>query len=104
MLEFNISGWFRSCEDRLLRGHWCDGLVPHSATDTKHGVEVHGNAWIADGRKTQREYSFVVSIPQRILSRRRSDVALTDVDIDVEHERLRFAVEPATRSDPSPEE
>ncbi len=104
MLEFNLSGWFRACEDRSLRGYWCDGFVPHSATDTRHGVEVHGNAWITDGRKTQREYSFVVSIPQSMLSRRRSDVALTDVDVDVEHERLRFAVQAATRSGASPEE
>jgi hypothetical protein len=103
MLEFNLSGWFRTCEDRSLGGFWCDGFVPHSSTDTKYGVEVQGNAWIADDNKSQREYAFVASIPQRMLSRRRGDVALTDVDIDVAHKRLRFAVEPAARSGASSE-
>jgi hypothetical protein len=104
MLEFNLSGWFRTCEDRSLGGFWCDGFVPYSATDTKHGVDVRGNAWIADGQKSQREYAFVVSIPQRMLSRRRSDVALTGVDVDVAHKRLRFAVESAAHSGASSEE
>ena len=104
MLEFNLSGWFRTCEDRSLAGYWCDGMSPHSATDTKHGVEVHGNAWIANGGNAQSEYSFVVSIPQRMLSRRRSDVALADVNIDVAHERLQVAVLPAASSGASSEE
>jgi hypothetical protein len=94
-LEFSLSGWFRTCADRSLGGFWCDGFLPHSANDTKHGVDVYGNAWIVDGRKVQREYAFVVSIPQRMLSRRRNDIRLTGVDIDVAHERLQFAVAPA---------
>jgi hypothetical protein len=97
-LEYSLSGWFRTCGDRSLAGLWCDGFLPHSASDTKTGIDVSGVAWIADGGKAQQKYSFVVSIPQRML-RRHNDVALTGVDIDVEHERLRFAVEPAASSE-----
>jgi hypothetical protein len=98
-LEYKLSGWFRTSGNRSLGGLWCDGFLPHSASDTKNGIDVHGDAWIGDGRREQQKYSFVVSIPQRMVGRRRSDVALTDIDIDVEQERLRFAVEPAASSE-----
>nr|WP_298724850.1 hypothetical protein [uncultured Steroidobacter sp.] len=98
-LEFKLSGWFRTSGDRSFGGFWCDAFLPQFATDTKTGVDVSGCAWIGDGPREQRKYSFVVSIPQRMLSRRRNDIALKGVEVDIEHEQLRFAVEPAAGSE-----
>lgn len=93
-LEYRLCGWFRSDGGASLGGFWCDGFLPHSARNTKVGVEIHGSVWIVDARQGQRQYSFVVAVPQRMLHRRRDDVALKDVEIDVAQATIRFAIEP----------
>ena len=41
--------------------------MPERATDTKHGVDVEGTAWIGDGPRAMDSYRFVVSVPQKML-------------------------------------
>jgi hypothetical protein len=104
MLELGISGWFRDCGDRSLGGFWCDGFIPESAQDTREGIEVSGTAWIAKGRDSRDKYSFVASIPQRMLGERRAGAAIGDLMIDPARQELRISVVPASKSpDNSPE-
>lgn len=98
VLEYGLCDWFRTCGDSSLGGYWCDGFVPQSANDTKEGVEVTGIAWIAEGRKPQRKCSFIASIPQRMLSRRRDNFVIADLALDLDHDELRFAVAPAAKT------
>jgi hypothetical protein len=39
VLEFGMSGWFRSCGDKSLGGFWCDGFIPESASNTNTSLE-----------------------------------------------------------------
>jgi hypothetical protein len=93
-LEYELSGWFQTCGVASLGGFWCDGFIPRSADNTKHGIDVQGMAWIGKGGREQYEYEFVVSIPQRMLTRRRGDIVISGVVVDPVRKRLQFAVEP----------
>jgi hypothetical protein len=98
VLEFGMCGWFRDCGDTSVGGFWCDGFSPVSARNTKEGIEVSGIAWIAKGNESQHEFSFVASIPQRMLRGKRANAAMDDVTIDLDHKTLRFSVVPASKS------
>ncbi len=97
VLEFGLSGWFRTCGDRALGGFWCDGFTPESSRNTKEGIEVTGIAWIVDGKKSQHKCTFTASIPQRMLSRRRSGAAIRDLVLDLDHQQLAFSVAPVAQ-------
>jgi hypothetical protein len=92
VLEYGMSGWFRTCGDKSLGGFWCDGFIPQTAKDTKDGIEVSGIAWIGDGRNSQHKCSFTAAIPQRMLARRRDDVAIDTLTLDMGRKELRFSV------------
>ncbi len=94
-LEFGLSGWFRTCGDHALGGLWCDGFSPVSARNTKEGIDVSGTAWVVEGQKSHHQCSFTVSIPQRMLARRRSEIEIADVVLDLDHRRIAFSVKPA---------
>jgi hypothetical protein len=98
MLEYGMSGWFRDCGDKALGGFWCDGFTPVSARDTREGVEVSGIAWIVKGRESQDKFSFIASIPQRMLGGRRADATIGDLTIDLASRELRVSVVPASKS------
>jgi len=68
------------------------------ARDTKDGIEVSGIAWVVDGRSTQHKCPFTVAIPQRMLARRRSDVLIVDLALDMNRKVLTFSVAPAGKS------
>ena len=91
-LEYAMSGWFRTCGDRALSGYWCDGFVPESANNTRDGIEVSGIAWVVDGRSAQHKCSFTAAIPQRMLSRRREQVKIRDLTLDMNRKVLSFSV------------
>ena len=91
-LEFELSGWFRTCGDHALRGYWCDGFIPHSAHNTKDGVEVQGVAWIEEGHKWHGQYAFSLAVPQRLLFRRRNSAVLAVMEVDVQHRKLQLAL------------
>jgi hypothetical protein len=98
MLEYGISGWFRTCGDKSLGGFWCDGFVPERAQDTRNGIDVSGVVWIGDGRSSQHMCAFTAAIPQRMLAKRRGDVVFTDLALDMNRKELRFAVNLAGKS------
>jgi len=98
VLEFGMSGWFRTCGDASLGGFWCDGFIPESVTNTKDGIEVSGVAWVVDGRNSQHKCSFTVAIPQRMVSRRRDQVAIDQLTLDMNRKELRFSVCQAAKS------
>jgi hypothetical protein len=98
MLEYGLSGWFRTCGNRALGGFWCDGFIPEAARDTREGIEVSGIAWIVDGRKTPHKCSFTAAIPQRMLARRRDDAVVSELTLDLSRKDLHFAVLPAAKS------
>jgi hypothetical protein len=97
MLEHGISLWFRDCGDQSLGGFWCHGFIPESAQDTREGIEVSGIAWIAKGRDSQEKFSFVASIPQRMLGERRAGAAIGDLMIDPARQELRISVVPSSK-------
>lgn len=98
MLEYGMSDWFRTCGDNSLGGFWCDGFIPEAARDTKEGIEVSGIAWVADGRSMQHKCTFTAAIPQRMLAKRRGDVLIGDLALDMNRKELTFAVAPAGKS------
>jgi hypothetical protein len=98
MLEFGMSGWFRTCGDNSLGGYWCDGFLPENVTNTRDGIDVSGIAWVAEGQKSQHKCVFTASIPQRMLARRRGDVVFSDLTLDIPRKELRFSVRPAGKS------
>ncbi len=98
MLEYGMSGWFRDRGDESLGGFWCDGLIPESVQNTKEGIEVSGIAWVARGRDSQEKFSFIASIPQRMLGARRAGAAIGDLMIDLSRRELRLSVIPPVKS------
>ncbi len=102
-LEFELSGWFRTCGDRALRGYWCDGFIPRSAHNTKDGVEVRGAAWIEEGHKWHGQYAFSLAVPQRLLFRRRNSAVLVVMEVDVQHRKLQLALVPRGQQRPEDE-
>ena len=98
MLEFGMSGWFRTCGDNSLGGFWCDGFIPKAAQDTRDGIDVSGIAWVVDGRGSQYKCSFTAAIPQRMLARRRGDALIGDLTLDMNGKELRFSVSPVGKA------
>jgi hypothetical protein len=97
-LEFGLSGWFRTCGDKSLGGFWCDGFIPESVNNTRDGIEISGVAWVVDAQDSQHKCSFVAAIPQRMLSRRRDEVAIDELELDLNRKKLSFSVSPAAKS------
>ena len=97
-LEYGMSGWFRTCGDDSLGGFWCDGFIPESANNTRDGIEVLGVAWVVDGRSSQHKYAFTAAIPQRMLARRRDELAIGELTLDTNRKELRFTVCQAAKS------
>lgn len=98
MLEYAMSGWFRTSGDSSLGGFWCDGFIPEAARDTRGGIEVSGIAWVVDGRSAQHKCAFTAAIPQRMLIRRRGEILIGDLVLDMLRKELTFLVAPADKS------
>ncbi|MFO1485715.1 MAG: hypothetical protein U1F71_20300 [Verrucomicrobiaceae bacterium] len=91
-LAFTACGWLRESEDASLRRFWIDDFLPESATDTKRGLDVEGTAWVGDGPRDQHPYRFVVSIPQKMLHRRRDSFSIERFDLDEERHNLQVEI------------
>lgn len=103
-LEFDLCGWFASASDPSLRGRWCDGVLPELARNTREGIEVTGKAWIMNGSSADR-WEFTLSVPQKMLRRRRAELTITEVMLDQQRKTLSFSLvrkasEPPGQSDP----
>lgn len=88
-LERSAGAWLH---DKVRQGHWIDGFSPEDIRDTRQGVEVEGTAWVCFGQETQVPFRFVVSVPQRMLHRRRNAFVIEDVLLDEERKMLRVWV------------
>lgn len=91
-LEYETTRWLASSDDRTLRRFWIDGFLPDTITDTKYGVDVEGKAWVVEGQRSDRQYCFVVSVPQEMLYRRRRAFAVGRLLLDEAHQTLQIEV------------
>jgi len=91
-LAFTSCGLLRESADKSLRGLWIDDFLPESATDTKHGVDVEGTAWVGDGSRAMHPYRFVVSVPQKMLHHRRDSFSIERFDLDEEQHTLQVEI------------
>jgi hypothetical protein len=91
-LAFAACGLLRESDDKSLRGFWIDDFTPESVTDTQQGLDVEGTAWVGDGRRAMHPYRFIVSIPQKMLHRRRDSFSIGRFDLDEEQHSLQVEV------------
>jgi hypothetical protein len=91
-LAYTTCGVLRESADKSLRRFWVDDFLPENATDTKHGVDVEGTAWVGDGSRAMHPYRFVVSVPQRMLHRRQDSFSIECFALDEEQHTLRMEI------------
>jgi hypothetical protein len=91
-LAYSACGWLRDSEDASLRRFWIDDFLPESATDTKRGVDVEGTAWVGDGPRDQYPYSFIVSVPQKMLHRRSDSFLIERFVLDEVQHTLQMEI------------
>lgn len=91
-LAFTFCGLLRESADKSLRGLWIDDFLPESVTDTKRGVDVEGTAWVGYGPRLMHPYRFIVSIPQKVLCRRRESFVIERFEIDEERHTLQAEI------------
>lgn len=95
-LEYIVSRWFSSSEAKELRSFWIDGFVPNSFRNTKRGIDVLGKAWIGKGPRNQDLFDAVISVPQKMLTRRREEYIIEDVSIDEQNKSIWVIVNVTT--------
>ena len=91
-LEFALTGWFSSLDDKSFRHYWIDGFIPDGITDTQYGVDIEGVAWVGTGGRDQSAYRFVASIPQSLLSRLNSQFEFDEVAIGPSARELQLTI------------
>ena len=77
----------------MLKHFWIDGFLPETSTNTKYGVDVEGMAWVVD-RQKQAPYRFIVSVPQKMLYRRRQVFSIQQIELDQAKQILHIEVAP----------
>lgn len=82
-LEYDATRWLARSGDVTLARLWIDGFVRESTADTQRGVDVRGTVWVATGSNDQQPFSFVVSVPQSMLHRRRRDFGIQGLSVDM---------------------
>ena len=87
-LAYSACGWLQESEDASLRQFWIDDFLPEAVTDTKRGVEVQGTAWVGDFQRRMDPYRFNVSVPQKMLHRRRDSFLIEQIVLDEKHRTL----------------
>jgi hypothetical protein len=91
-LAFTACGWLREAGDESLHGFWVDDFIPEGVTDTKQGVDVQGTAWIGDGPRIQHPYRLIVSVPQKMLHRRRDSFWIDHFILDEANQTLQIEI------------
>lgn len=91
-LAFSACGALREADDKSLHRFWIDDFLPETATDTKHGVDIQGTAWVGDGPRAMHPYRFVASIPQKMLHRRRDSCLIEHLDLDEKRHTLQVRI------------
>jgi hypothetical protein len=88
-LEYDAGGWLA---DKIRGGLWIDGFMPEFITDTKRGVDIEGVAWVANGGREQYPYRFPVSVPQKMLHRRRDNFSIEELNLDESRKILQIRI------------
>lgn len=70
-LEFEATGWLAASNDSATKQFWIDGFIPDTAQNTKRGIDIRGIAWVSDGSRSQHPFQFVVSLPQKMLRKKK---------------------------------
>lgn len=91
-LEYDAFHWLQSPDDKTLRRFWIDGFLPESITDTKHGVDVGGTAWVGIGGREQWPYRLVVSVPQKLLHRGRQTFSIGQLSLNEADQTIKIEV------------
>jgi len=91
-LAFTACALLREGEDQTLRGLWVDDFKPEHVADTKHGVDIEGTAWIGDGPQAMHPYRFILSVPQKILHRRRDRFSFEIFVLDQDQHTLQVSI------------
>jgi hypothetical protein len=55
-------------------------------------VDVEGIAWVGEGPRAMHSYRFVVSVPQKMLHRRRESFSIECFDLDEEQRTLQIEI------------
>jgi len=88
-LESDVTVWLH---EKVHGGLWIDGFNPEFIKNTKRGVDIEGVAWVANGRRSQSPYRFIVSIPQKILHRHRDSLFIEDLVLDDGQKTLEIRI------------
>ena len=91
-LAYTSCGLLRESANKSLRRLWIDDFLPESATDTKHGVDVDGIAWVGGGSGAMHAYRFVVSVPQMMLRRRQDQFSIERFELDEKRQTLQMEI------------
>jgi hypothetical protein len=91
-LEYDACLWLKNSADEHARRFWIDGFLPEAVTDTSFGVDIKGTVWVGEGRRAQRSYCFLVSVPQKMLNRRREVFGIERLSLDGTRQMLEIAV------------
>jgi hypothetical protein len=91
-LEYDASRWLEGLDDKTLRGFWIDGFLPDGIKDTKHGIAVEGTVWVGNGPRKQKQYRFVVSIPQRMLHYHRETYTISQLVLSEAQHTLQIEI------------
>lgn len=89
-LEYDASQWLQSSNDKELRRHWVDGFTPTNAVNTKRGLDAEGVAWVMG--EGGCEYRFLVSIPQKLLHRKKQKLEIESLSLDKDQRVLEVVV------------
>jgi hypothetical protein len=88
-LEREVGAWLNR---NSQRGIWFDCLAPEYISDTKQGVDVTGAGVIDYGDGTRMAFRFIVSIPQKMLHRRRQRISIDKLTVDESRQTLEITV------------
>jgi hypothetical protein len=91
-LEYAATRWLEESQKGTQSRFWVDGFLPDSATDTERGVDVKGTAFVGEGTRTQHQYRFIVSVPQKMLDRRERVFQIEELSLNVSEETLQIKV------------
>jgi len=81
-LEYDASRWLETSSARELRRYWIDGFIPTNAINTKRGINVEGVAWVGQVGRTQYEYCFRASVPQKLLGGHSQNFEIESLSLD----------------------
>jgi hypothetical protein len=81
-LEFEATGWLAASDDSATKQFWIDGFIPDTAENTKRGIDVRGIAWVDDGARSQHPFQFVVSVPQKMLSKKNPRIEIESLRLE----------------------